>query len=50
MVRALVRICCGQQNQEIKSKETEEALFIFFKVINYWIMQGMRYVQGKGMD
>ena len=50
MVRALVKICAKQENDEIKSKETAEALFIFLKVINYWLMVGMRYVQRRGRD
>ena len=50
MVKALVKICLEQENGKIASKETTEALFIFMKVINYWLTQGLKYVHGKGRD
>ena len=50
MVRALVNIIEQREKDVNASKEMKEAIFIFMKVINYWLMVGMKYVKGSGRD
>ena len=50
MVRALVNIIEQREKDAKTSKEMKEAVFIFMKVINYWLMVGMKYVKDCGRD
>ena len=50
MVKALVKIVAEKEENELRSKEMTEAIFIFIKVINYWLMEGMKYVKLRGRD
>ena len=43
----------GSTNGEVSKEQYDlvhEALFAFFKVIVYWLQNGFKYVQNRGMD
>ena len=50
MVRALAQIIEKREKDATKAKELKESIFIFLKVVNYWLMLGMNYVKYRGRD
>ena len=50
MVRSLVQIVRKEEQNSLKLKEMEEAVFIFMKVVTFWIMEGLKYIKGRGMN
>ena len=50
MVRSLVTIVRKEEQNSLKLKEMEEAIFIFMKVVTFWIMEGLKYIKGRGMN
>ena len=50
MVRSLVTIIKHEEKDPVKLKELEEAIFIFIKCVTFWLMEGMKYVKGRGVN
>ena len=46
MVRSLVNIFKHEGLEPVKLKQMEEAIFIFMKVVTFWLMEGMKYIKG----
>ena len=50
MVQAIVKIVKEREMNHNKSTDMSEAVFIFMKVINYWLKEGIKYVTDRGRD
>ena len=50
MVRSLVELVKQQEDDPVTLKEMEEAIFIFMKVVTFWLMEGMKYIKGRGVN
>ena len=46
MVRSLVNLIKNEDLDPVKLKQMEEAIFIFMKVITFWLMEGMKHIKG----
>ena len=46
MVRSLVNLINNEDLDPVKLKQMEEAIFIFMKVITFWLMEGMKHIKG----
>ena len=50
MVRSLVKIINQEEEDPVKLKEMEESIFIFMKVVTFWLMEGMKYIKRRGIN
>ena len=50
MVQAIVKIVKAREVNHKKSTDMSEAVFVFMKVINYWLKEGIKYVTDRGRD